>query len=142
MGEQTPGDGGTSKLVRPQRLWRGRDRWGVVHYGLVFEWPATAYVVGSDLGTRLEGLPTRRAEVDRWRLVDLAGAAVLFVPRRWLIASSRLTSLAALMPWLRFRLDPGILGEFWLERRAPVSPWSSCARTRPTVDTRPGYRLR
>lgn len=86
----------------------------------MFEWPATAYVVRSALGTRLEGLPARRAVVDRWRLEDLAGTAVLFLPRRWLIPSGRLTQFAALMPWLRFRLHPRVLGEFWLEPRVPV----------------------
>jgi len=50
-----------------------------------------------------------------WRLADLDGAAVLLLPRRWLILSRRLTPLAALMPWLRFRLDPRLLNEFWLE---------------------------
>jgi hypothetical protein len=122
VGEQAPGDGGTSELIRPQRLWRGRDGWGVVHYGLLFDSRPVAYAVRSALGTRLEGLPTRRAEVGRWRLVDLAGTAGLFLPRRWLIASGRLTPLAALMPWLRFRLDPRVLDEFWLELRAPVQP--------------------
>jgi hypothetical protein len=45
---------------------------------------------------------------------------VLSLPRRWLILSRLLTPLAALMPWLRFRPDPRLLNEFWLE--LPDSP--------------------
>jgi hypothetical protein len=50
-----------------------------------------------------------------WRLADLDGAVVLLLPRRWLIASGRLSPLAAFVPWLRFPLDPHVLEAFWLE---------------------------
>jgi hypothetical protein len=47
--------------------------------------------------------------------VDLDGTGVLLLSRRWLITRGRLTPLAALIPWLRLRLDPRLLNEFWLE---------------------------
>ena len=107
-------------MIRPQRLWRGRLGWGVVHYGLAFAQPSAAYVVRSAHGTNLKGLPARRAEIGRWRLADLEGAGVLLLSRRWLITRGRLTPLAALIPWLSFRLDPRLLDEFWLEAQAPL----------------------
>jgi hypothetical protein len=105
-------------VIRPQRLWRGRLGWGVVHYGLVFAQPPAAYVVRSAHGAKLKGLPTHRAEIGRWRLVDLDEAGVLLLSRRWLITRGRLTPLAVLIPWLWFRLDPGLLDDFWLEAQA------------------------
>jgi hypothetical protein len=105
-------------VIRPQRLWRGRLGWGVAHYGLVFAQAPAAYVVRSAHGTKLKGLPTRRTQIGRWRLADLDGCGVLLLSRRWLIARGRLTPLAALMPWLRFRLDPRLLDDFWLEAQA------------------------
>jgi len=105
-------------VIRPQRLWRGRLGWGVVHYGLVFAQPPAAYVVRSSHGAKLKGLPTHRAEIGRWRLVDLDEAGVLLLSRRWLITRGRLTPLAVLIPWLWFRLDPGLLDDFWLEAQA------------------------
>jgi hypothetical protein len=105
-------------VIRPQRLWRGRLGWGVVHYGLVFAQTPAAYVVRSAHGANLKGLPARRAEIGRWRLVDLDEAGVLLLSRRWLITRGRLTPLAVLIPWLWFRLDPGLLDDFWLEAQA------------------------
>lgn len=102
-------------MIRPQGLWSGRLGWGVIHYGLLFEQAPTAYIVRSALGTRLRGLPPHRAETQGWRLAELDGAPVLLLPRRWLIASGRLSPLAALVPWLRFRLDTHVLEAFWLE---------------------------
>jgi hypothetical protein len=102
-------------VIRPQRLWSGRLGWGVVHYGLAFPPAPAAYAVRSAHGTKLKGLPARRAEIGRWRLVDLDGTGVLLLSRRWLITRGRLTPLAALIPWLRLRLDPRLLNEFWLE---------------------------
>jgi len=107
-------------VIRPQGLWRGRLGWGVVHYGLVFARASAAYVVRSAHGANLKGLPARRADIGRWRLVDLDGCSVLLLSRRWLITRGRLTSLAALMPWLRFRLEPRLLDDFWLEAQAPL----------------------
>jgi hypothetical protein len=57
--------------------------------------------------------------VQDWRLADLDGAAVLLLPRRWLILSRQLSPLAALMLELRFRLGPRLLNEFWLELPDP-----------------------
>jgi hypothetical protein len=42
VGEQAPGDRGTSRSIRPPGLWSGRLGWSVVQYGLLFEgawWP-------------------------------------------------------------------------------------------------------
>jgi hypothetical protein len=107
-------------LIRPQRLWSGRLGWGVVHYGLAFAPTPAAYVVRSAYGSKLKGLPALRAEIARWRLVDLDGGGVLLLPRRWLIIRGRLTPLAALIPWLRFRPDPRLVDEFWLETQPPL----------------------
>jgi hypothetical protein len=103
--------------IRPQGLWRGRFKWGMVHYGLVFEQVPAAYRVRCALGARLEGLPVHRGYVERWWLVRIRGRNVLFLPRRWLIASGNLSPLAALVPWLRFPLDPHVLEAFWLESK-------------------------
>ena len=107
------------RLIRPQGLWRGRLKWGMVHYGLVFEQVPAAYRVRCERGARLEGLPVHRGDVERWWLVGIRGKNVLLLPRRWLIASGRLSPLAALMPWLRLRLDPRLLDEFRLESPDP-----------------------
>ena len=101
--------------IRPQDLWRGRLKWGMVHYGLVFEPVPAAYRVRCALGAQLEGLPVHRGDVERWWLVGIRGRNVLLLPRRWLIASGRLSPLAAFVPWLRFRVDPRVLEMFWLE---------------------------
>jgi len=115
VGQQASGDGSTGWLIRPQGLWSGRLGWGVIHYGLLFERAPAAYIVRSSLPDRRRGLPAHRAEMQGWRLADLDGAVVLLLPRRWLIASGRLSPLAAFVPWLRFPLDPHVLEAFWLE---------------------------
>ena len=89
----------------------------MVHYGLVFEQVPAAYRVRCALGARLEGLPVHRGDVERWWILGIRGRNVLLLPRRWLIASGRLSLLAAFVPWLRFRLDPRVLEAFWLESK-------------------------
>jgi len=103
--------------IRPQGLWHGRLKWGMVHYGLVFEHVPAAYRVSCERGARLEGLPVHRGDVERWWILGIRGRNVLLLPRRWLIASGWLSPLAAFVPWLRFRLDPRVLEAFWLESK-------------------------
>lgn len=103
------------RLIRPQGLWRERIERGIVHYGLVFERVPAAYRVRCALGARLEGLPADQGEVESWWVAPIGGRNVLLLPRRWLIASGMLSPFAALLPWLRFRLDPHVLEVFWLE---------------------------
>jgi hypothetical protein len=43
----------------------------------------------------------------------------------WLIASGNLSPLAALVPWLRFPLDPDVQEAFWLEPEEPPKHLSS-----------------
>jgi len=67
------------------------------------------------LGARLDGLPADQGEVERWWVAPIGDRNVLLLPRRWLIAAGMLSPFAALLPWLRFRLDPHVLEVFWLE---------------------------